>query len=143
LLKTITANRALAQLNGAIMNLPNPTLFLDTIHLQEAMASSAIENIITTNDDLYQALIAEKKFESPETKEVLRYKEALWLGLERLKARPFITTNLCVELVRTIKGTTEGIRTTPGTTLSNNNGQVIYTPPSGEDVIRNKLAEIN
>lgn len=140
LLKTISASRALAQLNGAIRNLPNPTLFLDTIHLQEAKASSAIENIITTNDDLYQALIADKKFESPETKEVIRYKEALWMGLERMKSRPFITTNLCIELVQTIKGNTAGIRTTPGTTLSNTAGEVIYTPPSGEEVIREKLA---
>lgn len=140
LLKTISASRALAQLNGAIRNLPNPTLFLDTIHLQEAKASSAIENIITTNDDLYQALIADKKFESPETKEVLRYKEALWMGLERMKSRPFITTNLCIELVQTIKGNTAGIRKTPGTTLSNPAGEVIYTPPSGEEVIREKLA---
>ncbi|WP_194973674.1 Fic family protein [Aquiflexum lacus] len=139
LLKTISASRALAQLNGAIRSLPNPTLFLDTIHLQEAKASSAIENIITTNDDLYQALIADKKFDSPETKEVLRYKEALWLGLERMKSRPFITTNLCIELVQIIKGNTAGIRNTPGTTLANPNGEVIYTPPTGEPVIREKL----
>ncbi|MCF1753170.1 Fic family protein [Mariniradius sediminis] len=140
LLKTISASRALAQLNGAIRNLPNPTLFLDTIHLQEAKASSAIENVITTNDDLYQALIAEKNFQNPETKEVIRYKEALWLGLERMKSRPFITTNLCIELVQTIKGNTAGIRNTPGTTLSNPAGEVIYTPPAGENVIREKLA---
>ena len=140
LLKTISASRALAQLNGAIRNLPNPTLFLDTVHLQEAKASSAIENIITTNDDLYQVLIADKKFDNPETKEVLRYKEALWLGLERLKSRPFITTNLCIELVQTIKGNTAGIRNTPGTTLSNANGEIVYTPPSGEEVIREKLS---
>lgn len=139
LLKTISASRALAQLNGAIRNLPNPTLFLDTVHLQEAKASSAIENIITTNDDLYQALVADKKFDNPETKEVIRYKEALWLGFERLKSRPFITTNLCIELVQTIKGNTAGIRNTPGTTLSNANGEVVYTPPSGEEVIREKL----
>ncbi len=60
--KTITASRALSKFNGAITNLPNPRLFLDTIHLQEAKASSEIENIITTNDDLYQAVIADKKF---------------------------------------------------------------------------------
>lgn len=61
LTKTIKASRALAQLNGAIRNLPNPSLFLDTIHLQEAKASSEIENIITTNGDLYQAVVADKK----------------------------------------------------------------------------------
>ena len=69
--KTIDASRALAQLNGMLTNLPNPTLFLDTIHLQEAKASSEIENIITTNDDLYKAIVADKKFDNPATKEVI------------------------------------------------------------------------
>src|SRR5215510_5140435 len=82
--KTISASRALAQLNGALINLPNPTLFLDTIHLQEAKASSEIENIITTNDDLYKSIVSDKKFENASTKEVLSYKEALWFGLDRL-----------------------------------------------------------
>ena len=142
LLKTISASRALAQLNGAIINLPNPRLFLDTIHLQEAKASSEIENIITTNDDLYQSLVAEKRFENPATKEVLSYKEALWLGIERLNARPFITTNLCVEIVQCIKKNSSGIRVIPGTTLSNTKGEVLYTPPSGENIIREKLANL-
>ena len=140
--KTISASRALAQLNGELINLPNPTLFLDTVYLQEAKASSEIENIITTNDDLYQAIIADRKFENTATKEVLSYKEALWLGLERLKTKPFITTNLCVEIVQCIKQNTASIRVTPGTTLSNTLGDVIYTPPSGEDVIRDKLTNL-
>ena len=86
--KTISASRALAQLNGALKNLPNPKLFLDTIHLLEAKASSEIENIITTNDDLYKSVVAEKKFEDPATKEVLSYKEALWIGLDKIDSRP-------------------------------------------------------
>ena len=142
LLKVISASRALAQLNGALTNLPNPRLFLDTIHLQESKASSEIENIITTNDDLYKSVVADMKFDHPSTKEVLSYKEALWLGFERLEKRPFITTNLCVEIVQCIKQNTAGIRVTPGTTLSNPNGEVIYTPPSGENVIREKLANL-
>ena len=142
LTKTITASRALAQLNGAIRNLPNPRLFLDTLHLQEAKASSEIENIITTNDDLYQAIVADKKFDNAATKEVISYKEAIWLGFSRLEQRPFITTNLCIELVQCIKQNTAGIRTTPGTTLSNRQGEVIYTPPSGEKVIREKMANL-
>lgn len=140
--KTISASRALAQLNGAMINLPNPRLFLDTIHLQEAKASSEIENIITTNDDLYKSVVAEKKFENPATKEVLNYKEALWTGLERLESRPFITTNLCIEIVQCIKQNSAGIRVTPGTTLANNQGEIIYTPPSGENIIREKLANL-
>lgn len=142
LTKTITASRALAQLNGAIRNLPNPSLFLDTLHLQEAKASSEIENIITTHDDLYKAVVADKKFENPATKEVISYKEAIWLGFNRLEQQPFITTNLCVELVQCIKQNTAGIRTTPGTTLSNTQGEVIYTPPAGEQIIRDKMANL-
>lgn len=140
--KTVSAGRALAQLNGTLLNLPNPTLFLDTIYLQEAKASSEVENIITTNDELYKSLVAKKKIENPATKEVLSYKEALWLGLEQLKEKPFITTNLCISIVQCIKQNKSSIRTTPGTTLNNTKGEVIYTPPNGEDVIRKKLANL-
>ncbi|MAS52426.1 MAG: addiction module protein [Flavobacteriales bacterium] len=138
--KTITTSRALANLNGAIINLPNPQLFLDTIHLQEAKASSEIENIITTNDELYKSAVADKKFENSAAKEVISYKNALWHGLKQLESRPFITTNLCIDIMQRIKENTSSVRTTPGTTLSNTNGDVIYTPPSGEDVIREKLS---
>ncbi len=140
--KAITASRALSKLNGAITNLPNPRLFLDTIHLQEAKASSEIENIITTNDDLYQAVVADKKYDNPAAKEVISYKEALWYGLEQLKKKPLITTNLCIEIVQRIKRNTAEIRKTPGTTLSNIKGEIIYTPPTGEAIIRDKLANL-
>jgi len=140
--KTISAGRALAQLNGTLLNLPNPTLFLDTIYLQEAKASSEVENIITTNDELYKSLVADRKIENLATKEVLSYKEALWLGLEQLKTKPFITTNLCIKIVQCIKQNNASIRNTPGTTLSNTQGKVIYTPPSGETIIREKLANL-
>ena len=140
--KTISAGRALAQLNGTLLNLPNPTLFLDTIYLQEAKASSEVENIITTNDELYKSLVAIRKIENSATKEVLCYKEALWLGLEELKTKPFITTNLCVKIVQCIKQNNASIRNIPGTTLSNIQGEVIYTPPNGEMIIREKLANL-
>jgi len=140
--KTISAGRVLAQLNGALQNLPNPTLFLDTIYLQEAKASSEVENIITTNDELYQSLVANRKVENQATKEVLCYKEALWLGLEELKTKPFITTNLCIKIVQCIKQNTASIRVIPGTTLCTSQGEIIYTPPSGENVIREKLANL-
>ena len=140
--KTISAGRALAQLNGTLLNLPNPTLFLDTIYLQEAKASSEVENIITTNDELYKSLVADRKIENSATKEVLSYKEALWLGLEELKTKPFITTNLCVKIVQCIKQNNASVRNTPGTTLSDTQGEVIYTPPSDEKIIREKLANL-
>ena len=80
--------------------------------------------------------------ENSATKEVLGYKEALWSGLEQLKTKPFITTNLCIRIVQCIKQNNASIRVTPGTTLSNTQGEVIYTPPSGETVIREKLANL-
>jgi Fic family protein len=138
--KTIKASRALANLNGAIINLPNPQLFLDTINLQEAKASSEIENIITTNDELYKFAVADKKIENPAAKEVISYKNALWHGLKQLESRLFITTTLCIDIMQRIKENTSSVRTTTGTTLSDTNGDVIYTPPSGEDVIREKLS---
>ena len=140
--KTISAGRALAQLKGTLLNLPNLTLFLDTIYLQEAKASSEVENIVTTNDELYKSLVADRKIENPATKEVLNYKEALWLGLEQLKSKPFITTNLCIKIVQCIKQNNASIRNTPGTMLSNTQGELIYTPPAGEPVIREKLANL-
>lgn len=142
MLKIVKASRSLSELNGALRNLPNPTLFLDTIHLQEARSSSEIENIITTNDELYRDLVADRTEGIPAVKEVLRYKEALWLGLERIEQRPFISTNLCVDIVQCIKQNTAGIRVTPGTVLANSLGEILYTPPSGEAVIRDKLANL-
>ena len=140
--KTIDASRALAQLNGMLTNLPNPTLFLDTIHLKEAKASSEIENIITTNDDLYKSIVADKKFNNPATKEVISYKEALWNGLQTIDKRPFISTNMCIEIVQSIKKNTAGIRRTSGTALKNIKGETIYTPPTGEIIIREKLTNL-
>jgi len=141
--KTISASRALSELKGAITNLPNPTLFLDIIQLQEAQASSAIENIITTHDELFRASVAHKKVENPAVKEVFRYKEALWMGLDALGQRPLLSTNLFIRLVQTLKENQAGMRNVPGTQLKNPaTGQVIYTPPEGEAVIREKLKNL-
>jgi Fic family protein len=141
--KTITASRALSELKGALTNLPNPGLFIDTIQLQEAQASSAIENIITTHDELFKQSIADKKIEDPAVKEVLHYKDALWQGLEEMKKRPLLTTNLFIKLVQVIKENNSGIRNVPGTQLKNPaTGKVVYTPPEGEEVIRQKLKNL-
>lgn len=141
--KTIQASRALAELKGALTNLPNPTLFIDTIQLQEAQASSAIENIITTHDELFKQSIIEKKIENPAIKEVLHYKDALWYGFNALEEKQLLTTNLFVKLVQIIKKNNAGIRNASGTQLKNPvNGKVIYTPPEGEEIIRTKLKNL-
>jgi Fic family protein len=138
--KAVSTARALANLNGKMMALPNPNLLLDTIYLREAKASSEVENIVTTNDELYREMVAEMKTENPAAKEVLRYKDALWLGLSQLESRPFIDTNLCIRIVQCIKRNDASIRNIPGTVLKNARGEVVYTPPTGEALIRDRLA---
>jgi cell filamentation protein, protein adenylyltransferase len=141
--KAITASRALSELNVDISQLPNPTVFIDTINLQEAQASSAIENIITTQDELFKASIADKKIEDPATKEVIHYKDALWHGIEQLDKRPVLNTNLFISIMQLVKENQSGIRNLPGTKLTNPaTGAVIYTPPEGDDIIRKKLKNV-
>jgi Fic family protein len=141
--ETIAARSALAELKGLGATIPNQALLVDSLILQEAKASSEIENIITTSDALFQAFTAKTKQTDPATKEVLRYREALWKGYTGLKDRPVLTTNLFIELVQTIKEHSGGIRRMPGTAVANAaTGTVIYTPPEGESVIRDKLKNL-
>jgi Fic family protein len=141
--KTIAASRALSELKGAITNLPNPTLFIDTINLQEAQASSAIENIITTQDELFKASIAEKKNDNPATKEVIHYKDALWFGVKEIEKRPILTTTLFIAVMQIIKENQSSVRNTPGTQLKNpTTNAIVYTPPEGENIIREKLKNL-
>lgn len=138
----ISANRALAELKGKSESLPNPTILVNSIVLQEAKSSSEIENIITTSDKLFTALSAEDSRVDPQTKEVLRYRQALWKGVEELKNRP-LTTDLFIELMQTIKEKDVGIRKEPGTVIANpNTRKIIYWPPDGEDLIRNLLINL-
>lgn len=138
--KAILANRKLAELKGAVKSIPNQRILVDGIVLQEAKLSSEIENILTTNDELYRAA-AEEQSKDPQAKEILRYREALWQGIKILKKRP-LATNLFVEIVEIIKGKNIGIRRVPGTKIANSKGEVIYTPPEGEAVIREKLSNL-
>lgn len=108
--KTIAARSGLAELKGLGETIPNQTLLVDSLTLQEAKASSEIENIITISDALFQAFAAQTKQTDPATKEVLRYREALWKGYNTLKDRPILTTNLFIGLVQTIKEHSDGIR---------------------------------
>ena len=141
--KAVTAGRALAELKGLGGTIPNQAMLLNTIVLQEAQSSSEIENIITTTDALFKALTAKTTQIDAATKEVLRYREALSEGYRTLKKRPFLTTNLFINIYQTIKENQSGIRNVPGTQIKNiATGEVIYTPPEGEAIIRNKLKNL-
>lgn len=141
--KAISAGRALAELKGLGETIPNQSILVNSIILQEAKASSEIENIITTHDALFRAFSAKTSQVDPATKEVLRYREALWEGYSSLKDQPLLTTNLFISIVQTIRANNAGIRNTPGTKIVNAaTGEVVFTPPEGEDIIRNKLKNL-
>lgn len=139
----IGANRALAELKGKSETLPNPEILVNSIVLQEAKSSSEIENIVTTNDKLFTALSAEDSSVDPQTKEVLRYREALRKGARRMADREPFSTDLFIELMQTIKETDRGIRTGSGTVIANpKTRKIIYWPPEGKELIRNLLVNL-
>lgn len=139
----IAANRVLAELKGRADIIPNQSILINSIILQEARASSEIENIITTNDRLFEAFTAADQDYDPHTKEVLRYREALWMGYNKLKNHSLLTTNLFIDIVQTIKQNMESIRKNSGTVIANpGTKQIIYTPPEGEPIIRELLSNL-
>lgn len=139
--QAIGANRALANLRGLAGQIPNQGMLISSITLQEARLSSEIENIVTTNDELYRADADADGKTDPHTKEVLRYRQALQYGFAALHERP-LTTNLFIEIAQLIKQSEIGIRAIPGTALKNETGDVVYTPPVGDNVIRDKLSNL-
>ncbi len=141
---TIKANKLLAELKGYCQTLPNPNLLLNTIVLQESKESSAIENIVTTQDELYKATLSfTDKMKHSAAKEVIQYREAMYWGMQQLKQSGLITTNLLVGIMQKLRDTDDNIRKNTGTKLANpTNNSVVYTPPEGEHIIREKLATL-
>jgi Fic family protein len=134
----IPARAALAELKQAGELLPNQGLLINLLPLLEAQGSSEIENIVTTTDKLFR-FAGEDHQADPMTKEALRYRTALRQGYEGLVHRP-LCANTALEICSTIKSVQMDIRKVPGTTLSNQaNGDIIYTPPVGESIIRDLL----
>lgn len=137
------ATRALAELKAYAEVIPNKEILISTIALQEAKASSEIENIITTNDSLYKAMATTESKIDANTKEVLQYREALWYGVKLIEEKELITTNMIIEIQQILEGNRGGIRKLPGTALKNAlTGETVYTPPSGEELIRKLLANL-
>ncbi len=144
------AKEALALLAGRSVAIPNQALLVNSIALQEAKDSSAIENVFTTDDDLYQAF-SDSKFDdtvSPSTKEVLRYREAIWEGFEYLNQKGQFDIEYFVNLYQEIKETRDGIRPAFAQTYIRqggsgpNAGKRIYTPPKGEGVLEKLLRNL-
>lgn len=137
--KLVAAASALSALKQAADLIPNKDILINTLPRLEAQASSEIENIVTTTDELFKYEEIEDA-KDPATKEALRYRKALWNAYKDIQERP-IRANLAEEICSEIKGTDMKVRTVPGTKLANGaTGETVYTPPEGEDLLRDKLS---
>jgi Fic family protein len=139
----VKSSVALAELKGIVHILPNPEILLNAVILKEARASSEIENVITTQDKLYQALSAKGNQIDSATKEVLRYREAMLYGLRAIQKNDMLTINTIVEIQQILEENNAGIRKLPGTALRNSStGKVIYTPPDQPDIVYSLLRNL-
>ena len=143
-LKKLTkAHQALAELKGVASSIPNQGILINTLSLQEAKDSSAIENIITTQDDLYRSDRQARQFVTVAAKEVYSYATALSEGFEQVRASGLLTERQILEIQATIEGNSAGFRKLPGTALKNDaTGETIYTPPQSYEEIKPLMANL-
>lgn len=135
------SHRALAELKGAAATIPNEAILVDTLALQEAKDSSAIENIITTDDDLFQGDAVSGQFPSPAAKEVYSYVAALKIGFERVRAQGFLRLEDVLAVQSALEENRAGLRKLPGTVLRNQQtGEVVYEPPQDPAEIERLLS---
>lgn len=124
------SHRRLAELKGAVLSIPKPDILINTLSLQEAKDSSAVESIITTHDELYRAELSFHTGISSAAKEVQYYSNALIYGFKRVKNQGLLTCNDIREIYKRIKLNDAGFRSTPGTALINDHtGEMVYQPP--------------
>ena len=134
--KLASAHRALAELKGIVSSIPNENILINTLGLQEAKDSSAIENIITTHDDIFKAQLNLDGFKSLNAKEVQNYISALKKGFGLIKKNKILTNNDIIEIQSELEKNNAGFRKVPGTALKNaTTGEIVYTPPQEYDTI--------
>jgi Fic family protein len=132
--KLASTSRKLAELKGVAGTIPNQAILINTLTLQEAKDSSAIENIITTHDELFKDDLLPDNQHSPAGKEVLRYREALRVGFGAVKQSGLLTLNHILDIQAELENNRAGFRKVPGTVLEDSSGKVVYTPPSPEHI---------
>ena len=148
--KLVSASRALATINGNLNRLPNPLMLVNTLSLQEAKTSTEIENIFTTEDELYKAISDTKKINNsnPATKEVLKYREALWAGYNTLQNNSKINESLIIQIFNQIKETTSRYRPPQANIVIKQGqsdlrpGEIVYTPPRKEEIIEKLMSNL-
>ncbi len=138
-----SAHAALAELKGIATTIPNQTILINTLGLQEAKDSSAIENIITTHDDLYKSELKFNSFKSLNAKEVQNYVAATKKGFDLITKSGLLTNKTIIQVQEALEGNKAGFRKLPGTTLKNNStGDVIYTPPQDPQEILDLMTNL-
>jgi len=141
--KAAEAHRYLAELKGVAATIPNEEILINTLTLQEARHSSEIENIITTQDDLYRAVVADEASISPETKEVQDYATALRAAFRSVRQSRLIRLNDILLIQETLERNRAGLRKLPGTALKNQaTGEVVYEPPQSADDIEKLMGNL-
>jgi Fic family protein len=135
------ASRALAELKGVAASIPNQNILINTLTLQEARDSSAIENIITTQDDLYREEGADQAVGTA-IKEVLRYRQALSAGFDQVRNSGLLTLNTILDVQQQLECNRAGFRKLPGTALRDGAGRVVYEPPQDANEVLRLMREL-
>ena len=138
------AHRYLAELKGRAATIPNQGILIDTLSLQEAKASSEIENIVTTQDELFQLNAFPEILGSAAAKEVSRYRDALRHGFdEQGRLEGLLTNNMLIAMFQILKRTDGAFRETPGTALKNEGtGALVYIPPQDANDVRRHMTAL-
>lgn len=141
--KLASAHRYLAELKGKSLTIPNENILINTLVLQEAKDSSAIENIITTHDELYKSLLFEELISNASAKEVSHYADALKQGFQLVRKQKIITQNQIINIQKTLEQNDAGYRRVPGTVLKNiDTDETVYTPPQNYSEIVNLMTNL-
>lgn len=140
--KVASASRKLAELKGVASSIPNQHILINTLGIQEAKDSSAIENITTTHDELFKDDAFPEMSLNIAAKEVLRYRQALSTGFQKIKQHGLFTNNDIIAIQMELECNNAGFRKLPGTSLKNNAGDVIYTPPQDPNTINALMKDL-
>lgn len=133
----ISANRKLAELRGVAQTIPNENILISTLTLQEAKDSSLVENIVTTQDDLYKEESGlQQTVTNASAKEVLDYRAAILRGFDLVRSKKILTCNIICQIQQELEHNRAGFRALPGTMLKRGDGEVVYTPPQTGDGVR-------
>lgn len=140
--KLASASRKLAELKGIAASIPRQGVLINTLGMQEAKDSSAIENIVTTYDEIYKGDLFPDAIDNPATKEVSRYRHGLRVGFDAIKTSGLLTSRNIIDIQARLEMNEAGFRKLPGTVLKDGDGRTIYTPPQDFDTINSLMSDL-